>query len=66
MWMTARKHLYSWVAWFVIDVVQITLYLFKGFDGQPGLFLYAGLYGIYLIMAVIGFRSWRKSMGTTL
>lgn len=65
MWMTARKHLYSWVAWFVIDVVQITLYLLKGFDGQPGLFLYAGLYGIYLIMAVIGFRSWRKSMRTT-
>jgi nicotinamide mononucleotide transporter len=62
MWMTARKHLYSWVAWFIIDAVQIVLYLTKGVDGQPGLFLYAGLYTVYLAMAVIGFRSWQKSM----
>ena len=56
MWMTARKHLYSWVAWFIIDAVQIVLYLTKGVDGQPGLFLYAGLYTVYLAMVVIGFR----------
>ena len=62
MWMTARKHLYSWAAWFVIDAVQIALYLLKGLDSQPGLFLYSGLYTIYLAMAVIGFRSWQKSM----
>ena len=62
MWMTARKHLYSWVAWFIIDVVQIALYLLKGLDSQPGLFLYAGLYTIYLVMAVMGFRSWQKSI----
>ena len=62
MWMTARKHLYSWFAWFVIDVVQIALYLLKGFNGESGLFLYAGLYTVYLAMAVIGFRSWQKSM----
>ena len=62
MWMTARKYLYSWVAWFVIDAVQIALYLFKGFNGDSGLFLYAGLYTVYLAMAVIGFRSWQKSM----
>jgi|TARA_B110000977_G_C11031905_1_gene475587 nicotinamide mononucleotide transporter len=62
MWMTARKHLYSWIAWFVIDVVQIALYLLKGFNGESGLFLYAGLYTVYLAMAVIGFRSWQKSM----
>jgi nicotinamide mononucleotide transporter len=62
MWMTARKHLYSWVAWFVIDAVQIALYFIKGIDGQPGLFLYAGLYTVYLAMAVMGFRAWQKSM----
>lgn len=62
MWMTARKHLYSWVAWFIVDLVQIALYLLKGLDSQPGLFLYAVLYTIYLVMAVMGFRSWQKSI----
>ncbi len=60
MWMTARKYLASWIAWFVIDVVQIVVYLLKGAQ-DPGLYLYAGLYTVYLAMAVMGWRSWRLS-----
>ena len=62
MWMTARKLLSSWVAWFVIDVVQIGLYILKGMDANSGLFLYAGLYGVYLLMAVYGWLQWRQRM----
>ena len=62
MWMSARKLLSSWVAWFVIDVVQIGLYIVKGMNANPGLFLYAGLYGVYLLMAVWGWLQWRKRM----
>ena len=60
MWMSARKLLSSWVAWFVIDVVQIGLYTVKGMDANSGLFLYAGLYGVYLLMAVYGWLQWRR------
>ena len=60
MWMSARKLLSSWVAWFVIDVVQIGLYILKGMDANSGLFLYAGLYGVYLLMAVYGWLQWRQ------
>lgn len=62
MWMTARKYLESWVAWFVIDVIQIGLYTLKGLNDAPGLFLYSGLYSIYLAMAVWGWLSWRSRL----
>ena len=62
MWMSARKLLSSWVAWFVIDVMQIGLYIVKGMIANSGLFLYAGLYGVYLLMAVYGWLQWRQRM----
>ena len=62
MWMSARKFLSSWVAWFLIDVVQIGLYVVKGMSTDSGLFLYAGLYGVYLVMAVWGWLQWRQRL----
>ena len=62
MWMSARKFLSSWVAWFLIDVLQIGLYLVKGMSTDSGLFLYAGLYGVYLLMAVFGWLQWRQRL----
>ena len=64
MWMSARKYLSSWVAWFLIDVVQIGLYVMKGLTTDSGLFLYAGLYTFYLAMAVWGWLSWRQRLAT--
>lgn len=56
MWMSARKYLESWVLWFVIDVVQVALYVIKGIEA------YAVLYLIYLAMAVFGWLAWRKHL----
>lgn len=58
MWMSARKYLESWVWWFVIDVVQIGLYLIKGIEA------YAVLYLVYLVLAVMGWRAWVVSART--
>ncbi len=54
MWMSARKYLESWILWFVIDVVQVVLYVIKGIEA------YAILYFVYLIMAVAGWMAWRR------
>lgn len=62
MWMSARKYLSSWLAWFAIDVVQIGLYVVKGLSTDSGLFFYAGLYSIYLVMAVWGWLRWRERL----
>jgi nicotinamide mononucleotide transporter len=56
MWMSARKYLESWALWFVIDVVQVGLYVIKGIEA------YAVLYLIYLAMAVFGWLAWRKHL----
>ena len=62
MWMSARKYLSSWIAWFAIDVVQIWLYVMKSLSTDPGLFFYAGLYIVYLVMAVWGWLRWREHL----
>jgi len=59
MWMTARKLLENWIVWWVVDVVATGVYLTKGIE------LYALLYGIYLGMAVMGWRAWRQTMAST-
>ncbi len=56
MWMSARKYIESWLLWFVIDVVQVVLYLVKSIPE------YALLYLVYLGMAVAGWLAWRKHM----
>ena len=54
--MVARKVLENWLYWFVIDAVSIGLYL------DRELFFTAALFAVYLVMIVIGYRSWRTSM----
>ncbi len=54
--MVTRKILENWIYWFVIDAVSIWLYLSRE------LYFTAGLFALYLVMIVIGYRSWRASM----
>lgn len=55
-WMVARKVLENWLYWFVIDSVSIYLYVSRE------LYLTAGLFLIYLVMIVAGYRAWRASL----
>ena len=54
--MVARKILENWVYWFVIDAVSVGLYL------NRGLLLTALLFVFYLVLIILGYRSWRASM----
>ena len=56
MWLTARKKIENWIFWFVVDVVSVGVYWAQGLP------LYAALYFVYLAMAVIGWRSWKRTM----
>ena len=59
-WMLSRKYLEQWLVWLVVDVVTVGLYLYKDIP------LTAGLYLIYSVLALVGYRRWlrlmRKSM----
>ena len=55
-WMQARKKLENWVLWIVVDVAYV------GISLTQGLALTSGLYVIYVGLALIGYRDWRRSM----
>lgn len=55
-WMLARKLIENWVFWFVIDVVAVGVY------ASRGLYPTAGLYAVYLGLAIAGWRRWRASL----
>ena len=54
--MVTRKILENWLYWFVIDAVSVGLFMSRG------LYLTALLFVVYLVLIVIGYRSWRASM----
>lgn len=56
-WMMTRKLLENWTLWVIVDVAYIGMFLFKG------LYLTALNYAVYLILAVMGYRTWKRSIG---
>ncbi|MCZ6726748.1 MAG: nicotinamide riboside transporter PnuC [Acidobacteria bacterium] len=56
-WMQTRKQLEAWLLWLAVDVFYVGMFLYKG------LYLTAGLYAIFLYLALLGFVEWRRSMG---
>lgn len=58
-WLMARKVLDSWWLWIAVDVVYVGMFVFKG------LVLTAGLYAVFVGLAVLGFMRWRRSMEKT-
>lgn len=55
-WMLARKYIEQWIAWILVDAVCVGLYIYKG------IYFYAALYLIYTIIAVFGYRKWKRLM----
>ena len=55
-WMQARKWLENWILWILVDVVYVGMYLAKG------LRLTAGLYAVFVVLAVLGLRAWARAL----
>jgi len=55
-WMQTRKMIENWWIWLVVDIVYVGMYL------SQGLLWTAGLYAIYVALAVVGLREWRRSL----
>ena len=56
LWWLARKYLEQWWIWVVVDVELSALYVYKGIPFT------AGLYALYVVIAIAGFFKWRKMM----
>ena len=58
MWALARKYLEQWLLWLVVDAVSCGLYIYKGIPFR------ACLYGLYTVIAVLGYLKWKKMVIT--
>ena len=55
-YMMTRKLLENWVVWIALDLVYIGMFEFKQ------LHVTSALYVVWLVLGVIGWRSWRESL----
>ncbi|MEY3774418.1 MAG: hypothetical protein RLZZ129_1198 [Verrucomicrobiota bacterium] len=55
-WLQARKQLENWIGWMVANAVAIGVFWTKGY------YWFAVLYAVFGLMAVAGFRAWRRTM----
>lgn len=56
MWMLARKYLEQWLVWIAVDMASTMLYIYKD------LWFTAALYLAYAVIAVFGYRKWKRLM----
>jgi nicotinamide mononucleotide transporter len=55
----ARKVLENWLIWIFVDIIYVGIYLSKGL--QPTAFMF----GVYAILALVGYIDWRKAYKKT-
>ena len=53
-WWMAQKRLQCWPLWIVLDCIFVGLFLYKG------MYVTAALYGLFTLLAIQGWRSWRS------
>lgn len=51
-----RKRIENWVLWIVLDVVYVPWFAYRQY------YLFAILYFVFLVLAVIGYRDWKNSL----
>lgn len=55
-WMLTRKYLENWIVWLIVDVVYVLMFLYKK------LHMSAGLYVVFMILVIIGYREWKRTL----
>ena len=55
-WLQARKKIENWPGWLVANTAAIAVFIAKD------LFLFAALYAIFWVMAIWGWREWRRAL----
>lgn len=51
----SRRHVESWYLWITVDVLAIGLFAIRGLSPT------AALYGVFLVLAILGMLQWRRA-----
>lgn len=57
-YLLAQRYLENWLIWVAINVVSIGIFYYKALP------LTSGLYGIYLLMAIHGYKQWNNEISS--
>lgn len=60
MWLMARKKLENWTYWIIGDIISVPLYLYKG------LIFTSFQYLLFTVIAVYGYKAWKKNLNNNL
>lgn len=60
MWLMARRKIESWIFWIIGDLISIPLYFYKGLTVTSIQYL------IFTIIAIFGYRTWKKILNRSL
>ena len=53
-WLLGRKYVENWPTWIGVNVISVGLFVWKG------LWLTVLLYALFVVMAAVGWRAWRR------
>ena len=53
-WLLGRQYVENWPVWVAVNVVSVALFAYKG------LWLTVVLYGLFLLLALVGWRTWHR------
>jgi nicotinamide mononucleotide transporter len=57
-WMIAKKKIENWMLWIIADVIYVGLYIYKH------LYFTSILYFIFIFLAILGWREWKKTFAS--
>lgn len=60
LWALAHKYVEQWICWIVVDAICTYLYIVKGIPFK------AFLYGLYVVIAILGYRKWNSMAKSSL
>lgn len=60
MWLMAKRKIENWILWIIADVVSVPLYFYKGLTFSSFQFL------VFTIIAILGYKEWKRFLQKTI
>ena len=60
MWLMAKRKIENWILWIIADAISIPLYFYKGLTFSSFQFI------IFTIIAILGYKEWKRFLPKTI
>lgn len=54
MWLMAKRKIENWIVWIIADIISVPLYFYKGLTVSSLQFI------VFTIIAILGYKEWKK------